>query len=96
MPRSFRGEEPRGPEPGAIRDYKARSMIEEYKGLAIVFGILFLALTAYFVKSMLAAPKPPPPPRAIGLYRCGAEGAARGALGHIVCVGLSPPSAPAR
>jgi hypothetical protein len=37
-------------------------MIEEYKGLAIVFAVLFLALTAYFVKSMLAAPKPPPPP----------------------------------
>ena len=62
MPRSFRGEEPRGPSPGAIREYKARSMIEEYRGLAVVFGILFLALTAYFIKSMLRAPKPPPPP----------------------------------
>jgi hypothetical protein len=63
VPRSFRGEEPRGhPEPGAIQEYRARSVIEEYKGLAIVFGIMFLALAAYFVKSMLAAPKPPPPP----------------------------------
>ena len=62
MPRSFRGEEPRAPEPGAIREYKSRSMIEEYRGLAVVFGILFLALTAYFIKSMMAAPKPPPPP----------------------------------
>ena len=63
MPRSFRGEEPRGyPEPGAIREYKSRSMFEEYKGLAVVFGILFVALAVYFVKSMLAAPVPKPPP----------------------------------
>ena len=37
-------------------------MIEEYKGLAVLFAVLFLALAAYFVKSILAAPKPPPPP----------------------------------
>ena len=62
MPRAFRGEAPRYPEPGAISEYKARSMIEEYRTLAIVFAILFLALAAYFVKSILTAPKPPPPP----------------------------------
>lgn len=62
MPRTFRGEEPRFPEAGAIEEYKARSMIEEYRGLAIVFAILFLALAVYFVKSVLAAPKPQPPP----------------------------------
>ena len=62
MPRSFRGEEPRYPEPGAIDEYKSRSMIEEYRGLAIVFGILFLALAVYFVKSILAAPHAKPPP----------------------------------
>lgn len=62
MPRSFRGEAPRYPEPGAINDYKARSMIEEYRTLAIVFAIVFLALAAYFVKSVVTAPKPPPPP----------------------------------
>jgi hypothetical protein len=60
--RTFRGEEPRYPEPGAIEEYKARSMIEEYRGLAIVFAILFLALVVYFVKSVLAAPKPQAPP----------------------------------
>jgi hypothetical protein len=62
VPRSFRGEEPRCPEPGAIDEYKSRSMIEEYRGLAIMFGILFLALAVYFVKSVLAAPHPKPPP----------------------------------
>ena len=63
MPRSFRGEEPRGyPEPGEMQEYKARSMLEEHKGIAIVFGILFFALAAYFIKSVLAAPKPSPPP----------------------------------
>ena len=62
MPRTFRGEEPRFPEAGAIEEYKARSMIEEYRGLAIVFAILFLALAVYFVKSILSAPKPTPPP----------------------------------
>ncbi len=62
MPRSFRGEESRFPEPGAIKEYKARSMLEEYRGLAIVFGILGLALAVYFIKSVLAAPKPEAPP----------------------------------
>jgi hypothetical protein len=60
LPRSFRGEEPTGyPEPGSMQEYKARSMFEEYRGLAIVFGILALALAVYFVKSILAA-RPPP------------------------------------
>ena len=68
MPRSFRGEESRGyPEPGAIREYKARSMFEEYRGLAIVFAILALALAAYFIKSVRAA-RPPSPPPAQSVY----------------------------
>ncbi len=62
MPRVFRGEEPRGPAPGDLHEYKARSMIEEYRGLAIVFAVLGLALAAYFIKSMLAAPTPAAPP----------------------------------
>ncbi len=37
-------------------------MLEEHRALAIVFGILFLALAVYFVKSILAAPKPQAPP----------------------------------
>jgi hypothetical protein len=48
--------------PDAIKPYKARSMIEEYKGLAILFAVLFVALAVYFIKSVLAAPKPQPPP----------------------------------
>ena len=63
MPRSFRGEEPRAyPGPGAVQEYKSRSMLEEHRALAIVFGMLFLALAAYFVKSVIAAPKPQAPP----------------------------------
>jgi hypothetical protein len=63
VPRSFRGEESSGyPEPGEVRDYRSRSMIEEYRGLAIVFAVLGLALAVYFVKSIWTAPKPPPPP----------------------------------
>jgi hypothetical protein len=63
VPRVFRGEESRGfPEPGELQEYKARSMVEEYRGLAIVFAILGVALAAYFIKSMLAAPKPAAPP----------------------------------
>ena len=67
MPRSFRGEESLGyPERGSIRKYESRSMVEEYRGLAIVFGILALALAAYFVKSILAArPAPPPPAQSV-------------------------------
>jgi len=37
-------------------------MIEEYRGLAIVFALLALAMAVYFVKSMLSAPRRPPPP----------------------------------
>jgi hypothetical protein len=68
LARWFRGEEPRGPDPGAIQKYQARSMVEEYRGLAIVFGILAVALAAYFVKWMLARRAPPPPPPIQSVY----------------------------
>jgi hypothetical protein len=65
VPRSFRGEESRGyPEPGAIQEYKARSMLEEYRGLAIVFAVLALALAAYFIKSLRAS-RPPQAPQPV-------------------------------
>lgn len=62
MPRVFRGEEPRGPQPGELSEYKAPSIIQEYRGLAIAFAILGLALAVYFIKSMLGAPKQEAPP----------------------------------
>ena len=62
MPRVFRGEESRGYEPTSIRKYESRSMVQEYRALAIVFGILALSLAAYFIKSVLTAPVKPPPP----------------------------------
>jgi Na+-transporting methylmalonyl-CoA/oxaloacetate decarboxylase gamma subunit len=62
MPRVFRGEQPIGPQPGDIREYKSRSMVQEYRGLAIVFAVLALALAVYFISSMLRAPSPAPPP----------------------------------
>ena len=63
MPRRFVGEESRGfPEPGEITEYKARSMVEEYRGLAIVFAVIAVALAAYFIKWVIFAPKKPPPP----------------------------------
>jgi hypothetical protein len=43
-------------------------MFEEYRGLAIAFGILGLALAAYFIKSMMAAPKPAPAPPPQSVY----------------------------
>jgi Na+-transporting methylmalonyl-CoA/oxaloacetate decarboxylase gamma subunit len=64
MPRTFSGEESRGYPQGAIEEYRHPSMIERYRGLAIVFAILSLLLGAYVVKSIVTAkPKPPPPPR---------------------------------
>ena len=64
MPRTFSGEESRGYPKGAIEEYRHPSMIERYRGLAIVFAILSLALGAYVIKSIVTAkPKPPPPPR---------------------------------
>jgi hypothetical protein len=66
VPRSFRGEESSGyPEGGLTFGYKPRSMLAEYRGLVIVFGILFLALAAYFVKSLRAARHPPPPTQSV-------------------------------
>jgi hypothetical protein len=60
--RTFRGEESPSGEPAAVNDFRSKSMVEEYRGLAIVFAVLALALTAYFIRSMLRAPKPAPPP----------------------------------
>jgi hypothetical protein len=37
-------------------------MLQEYRGLAIVFAVAGLALAAYFIKWVIMAPKPPPPP----------------------------------
>ena len=42
-------------------------MLEEYRGLAVVFAVLALALAAYFIKSLRAA-RPPSPPPAQSVY----------------------------
>ncbi len=62
MPRVFRGEEPNGPQPGDLKEYKAKSMAEEYRPLAIAFWIVAFLLAVYFVWSVMRAPKPKPPP----------------------------------
>jgi len=62
MPRAFRGERPEIPLPGDVHQYKARSMVEDYRTLAIVFAIIALAFTVYFIKWVILAPKKPPPP----------------------------------
>jgi hypothetical protein len=60
-PRLFRGELPPDyPEP--LPPYKVPTLLEEYRVLAIVFGVVALALAVYFIKSILMAPPPPPPP----------------------------------
>jgi hypothetical protein len=64
-PRAFRGELPPGyPEPGELQPIKIKTVLEEHRALSIAFGILALALAAYFIKSILRAPvrQPPPPP----------------------------------
>jgi hypothetical protein len=59
-PRLFRGELPPDyPEP--LPPYKVPTLLEEYRVLAIVFGVLALALAVYFVKSIITAPPKPPP-----------------------------------
>jgi hypothetical protein len=62
MPRAFRGERPEIPLPADVHQYKPRTMVEEYRTLAIVFGIIALLLTAYFIKWVVLAPKKLPPP----------------------------------
>jgi len=37
-------------------------MVEEYRGLAIVFAVIGVLLAAYFIKWIILAPTPPPPP----------------------------------
>ena len=64
-PRAFRGELPPGyPEPGELKPIKIKTVLEEYRALAIVFGILGLALAAYIINAIVRAPvrQPPPPP----------------------------------
>ncbi len=62
-PRAFRGELPPGyPEPGELKPVKIKTVLEEYRTLAIVFGILALALAAYFIKAILHAPVHQSPP----------------------------------
>jgi hypothetical protein len=62
-PKSFRGEGGRPP-PGLPHEYKPPSLLAQHKGLAVVFGILFLGLAVYFVWSLRAprssAPQKPP------------------------------------
>jgi hypothetical protein len=60
-PKAFRGELPPN-YPEALPPYKVQTLLEEYRVLAIVFGILALALAAYFIKSIVTAPPPPQPP----------------------------------
>jgi hypothetical protein len=43
-------------------------MIQEYRGVAIVFAIIGLGLAVYFVKSMLRGPHVPPPPPPQSVY----------------------------
>ena len=62
MPRSFRGEAPPTLLPGDVHNYKPRTVYEEYRVLAIVFAIIAVSLTAYFIKWVVLAPKKPPPP----------------------------------
>jgi hypothetical protein len=63
FPRTFRGEQTSdAPEPRAYQKYEVPSVLAQYRGVSIVFGILALALTAYFIKSLFAAPHKPPPP----------------------------------
>jgi hypothetical protein len=62
MPRWFRGEAPPSLLPGDVHKYKPRTVYEEYRVLAIVFAIIAVALTAYFIKWVVLAPKKPPPP----------------------------------
>jgi hypothetical protein len=66
VPKVFKGEEARGYTPDSIRKYESRSMVQEYRSLAIVFAIIGLALAVYFVKSLLRGPHvPPPPPQSV-------------------------------
>lgn len=62
-PRAFRSELPADyPPAGELKPVKIKTMFEEHRALTIVFGILALALAAYFIKSILRAPPPQPPP----------------------------------
>jgi hypothetical protein len=68
VPKVFRGEESRGYTPDSIQKYQSRSMVQEYRGVAIVFAIIGLGLAAYFVKSLLRGPHVPPPPPPQSVY----------------------------
>ena len=61
--RSFRGENPESSlESAELDEYQAPSPLVQYRGLAIAFAALALFLTVYFIKSVVTAPRKPPPP----------------------------------
>jgi hypothetical protein len=64
--KSFRGEDSNGyPDLSSLNEYKPPSLLAEHKGIAIVFGILCLALAAYWIKSLGAAHNSPPAPQSV-------------------------------
>ncbi len=65
-PRVFRGEEAADLTPtDVLPEYKPPSLLTQHKGVTIVFGILCLALAAYWVKSVRAARDLPPPVQSV-------------------------------
>ena len=59
--RSFRGDAADVSPADVLPEYKPRSVFEEHRGIAIFFGIICIGLAAYWIKSVLAGPKAPPP-----------------------------------
>ena len=63
-PRSFRGESDPLPPPDLFQ-YKPPSVFAEHRGIVIVFAILCLALTIYWIRSVRAAKAAPEPVRSV-------------------------------
>ena len=65
-PRVFRGEDAIDrPPPDVVPEYKPPSVFAEHRGIAIVFGIVCLALAAYWIKSLRTARNLPPPVQSV-------------------------------
>ena len=59
--RSFRGNSEPLPPPDLFAEYKPPSVFVEHRGIVIVFAILCVALTIYWIKSVRAAKVAPEP-----------------------------------
>jgi len=92
-PRAFRGGSAY-PDPASLSKFKPPSAIVQYRGLAMVFGALLLALAVYFIKSVRAARPVPQPVQSVYIEMVVPNGQSNGTPNAPPRKPSGPPSGP--